>query len=131
MLPISWFPGAPWGYGGCSSCATIEPTRVGELILCGRTTTAMPDMRARGSGRIQRGRSTALVDAREGEPTRMWCGSCRRVVGRFRRGQKGSTAGGRRVHGWRTEAAPSQATQLRWDRRWRTSLGASCDGGLP
>jgi hypothetical protein len=58
-------------------------------------------------------------------------GSGRRAVGRFRRGQKGSMTGGQQVHGWWTDAAPSQATHLKWDRRRRTSLGASCDDGLP
>jgi hypothetical protein len=50
-------------------------------------------------------------------------GSGRRAAGRFRRGQKGSATGGQQVHGWRTDAAPSQATHMKWDRRRRTSLG--------
>jgi hypothetical protein len=47
--PISWFPMAPWGCGGCSGCTTVEPIRVGGLIRHGRTTTAMADKQARGS----------------------------------------------------------------------------------
>jgi hypothetical protein len=121
-------PGAPWG---CSGCATAEPTRVGGLIRHGRNTTAMADMRACGSGGIRRGRGTTLVDARPDEPARTGRGSSRRTARRFRRGHKGSVAGRRRVRGWWTYVAPSQATHLRWDRWRRTSLGASCDGALP
>jgi hypothetical protein len=130
--PISWFPWAPWG---CSGCTTAEPMRVGTLIRCGRTTTAMPDMRARGSGGIRHGRGCGFVGHGTSRVWRYlaWAGrgSGRYTAGRFRRGHKGSTAGGRRVRGWQTDAAPSQATHLRWDRRRWTSLGASYDGGLP
>jgi hypothetical protein len=73
----------------------------------------------------------ALGDVRPSEPARTGCGSGRRAVGRFRRGYKGSVAGGRRVCSWWTDVAPSQVTHLRWDPRRRNSLGASCDGGLP
>jgi hypothetical protein len=111
--PISRFFRAPWGCGGCSSCATVEPTRVDGLILRGRTTTTIFNMRARGSGRIRRGRGAALAYVQAGKPARAGRGSNQRVVGRFRRGRKGSAAGGRRVRSWRTDVAPSQATQLR------------------
>jgi hypothetical protein len=56
----------PWGCGSCNGCATAEPTRVGGLIRRGRTTTVMADMRARGSGGIQREQGAALPDARPG-----------------------------------------------------------------
>jgi hypothetical protein len=62
--PTLRFPGAPWGCGGCNGCATAEPTRVGGLIRRGWTTTAMADMRARGSGAIRCGRSMTLADER-------------------------------------------------------------------
>jgi hypothetical protein len=44
------------------------------------------------------------------DPAQTGRGSSRSADGRFRRGQKGSVAAGRRVRGWRTDAAPSQAT---------------------
>ena len=64
--PIARFPGAPWGCDGCNDCVTAEPTRVSGLIRRWRTTTAMADMRARGSGGIRHGQGTALADARPG-----------------------------------------------------------------
>jgi hypothetical protein len=85
--PTSLFPRAPWGCGGCSGCATAEPTRMGGLIRCGRTTTTMSNMR--------RGRGAALADVRAGEPARTGRDSGQRMAGRFRRGHKGSAAGGR------------------------------------
>jgi hypothetical protein len=79
----------------------------------------------------RRGWGAALADVWAGEPARMGRGSGRCADRWFRHGQKGSTVGRQRVRGWRTDAAPSQATQLRWDRRRQTSIGASCDGGIP
>jgi hypothetical protein len=87
--PILWFPWAPWGCDGCSGCTTVEPTRVGGLIRHGRTTMTMADKQARGSGGIRRGRGASLADAWAGKSARTGCGSSRRTVGRFRRGQKG------------------------------------------
>jgi hypothetical protein len=54
-----------------------------------------------------RGRGVALADVWAGEPARKGHGSGRRAAGRFRRGHKGSAAGGRWVHSWRTDSTPS------------------------
>jgi hypothetical protein len=111
--PISRFPGAPWGYDGYNGCATTEPTRVGGLIRQGLDHDDDGRHASARVWRARRGQGVALADTR------------------FRRGQKGSAAGGRRVRGWLADTSPSQATQLRWDRRRRTSLWASCDDVLP
>jgi hypothetical protein len=109
---------------------------MGLQRLCDNRTNARgradpADMRARGSGEIRRGRGMTLADAWPGEPVRTGRSSGRHVAGRFQLGQKGPAASGRRVCDWWTDVAPSQATNHRWDRRRRTSLGVSCDGGLP
>jgi hypothetical protein len=82
-----------------------------------RRGAALTDMRARGSSGILRGRGAARGSGRRGRAVPAWT---ERVRG-------GRTTSSRLAKG----RAPSQATHLRWDRWRRTSLGASCDDGLP
>jgi hypothetical protein len=78
---------------------------------------ALTDMRARGSSGIKHGRGAAHGSGRRGGAVPAWT--------EWVRG--GRTTSSRLAEG----RTPSQATHLRWDRWRRTSLGASCDDGLP